>query len=190
VYIGHIGVALAARGARTRAPIALLLLAAQAPDWIALTVALFGVRDPLELWSHSVFAVAAGAAALSVAYLWRRRDSSGAALLFAAYLSHPLLDLLTGRKPPWLGAQPVGACLYHLPALDFVVEAAVLAAGWLVYYRSGRRAGTFVRGAAWWMLPALLGCQALVDGAEGIRLWHYGLTGSGCSVSTLAPGGQ
>ena len=169
---------------------ALLLFAAQAPDWIALTVAVLGVRDPLELLSHSVFAVAAGAAVLTAAYLWRSRDRAGAGLLCAVYLSHPLLDLLTGRKPPWLGAKPLGACLYHAPAFDFTVEAAVLVAGWLVYYFSMRRAETFARHAAWWMLAGLLGCQALVDGVESIRLWHYGLTGSACTVPSLAPAAE
>jgi hypothetical protein len=184
VYIGHIGVALAARGARTRVPLALLLVAAQAPDWIALAVGALGVRDPMELWSHSVFAVAAGVSALGATYLWRSRDRAGAGLLCAVYLSHPLLDLLTGRKPPWLGARPLGACLYHAPALDFGVEAAVLVVGWMVSYHSGRRVGRFATYAAWWMLAALLGCQALVDGVEGVRLWYYGQIGSPCSVSS------
>ena len=189
MYAGHVGVALAARRARTRVPLLLLVLTAQAPDWIAVSVGALGARDPGELWSHSLAAVGAGIVVVCGAYFWRRRDAAGALLLCGVYLSHPLLDLVTGRKPLWPGGTPAGACLYRAPLADFVIEALVLVIGWQVYRRSlppasSRRA----RLAPTFMLVGLLACQGLADVAQSIRLSHYPRTRQACIEYTGVEG--
>ena len=185
MYTGHIGVALAARRAATRVPLLLLVVAAQGPDWITVAVGALGVHDPGELWSHSLPAIAIGAFVVCACYLWRTKDGRGTWLLCGVYLSHPLLDLVTGRKPPWPGGTPTGACLYHTPFRDFVVEAAVLIVGWYVY-RKGLPSPTSRRArlAPWAMLGVLLACQALADVTQAYRLSLYPRTRSPCAEYT------
>jgi membrane-bound metal-dependent hydrolase YbcI (DUF457 family) len=136
MYTGHVAIALAVRGARRDLPLWVVVLAAQAPDWVELIFGGRGTRASAELWSHAFpfVLVGAGAAAIFVR-LWTR--SSGLALVtFAVYLSHPLADLVTGYKPLWLGGPPVGLQFIDRPVPDFLVQGSLCIAGWLLYRRS------------------------------------------------------
>lgn len=168
MYVGHLAVGLAAVKARPRVPLWLLLIAAQAPDWIELAFGGSRSYDPGELRSHSLPVVAALATGFALMYLVFTGDWRGGGLLIVVTLSHSVLDLVTGSKVLWPGTRPVGACLYNQPGFDFLIEAAIAVAGWGVYRTAlGRHRSSRV---AWAALLALLASQSLLDVAQEARL--------------------
>jgi hypothetical protein len=140
MFIGHVAVALAAKRVRTAVPLAALIAATFGPDVIEIT--LLGLERwrnlPTSLGSHSIPAVALGAAAVGGAYWLWRQDARGGALLCGVYASHWAADLLTGTaKPTWLGGPKLGLSLYDRPVIDFVVESGLLLAAWLFFWLGG-----------------------------------------------------
>jgi hypothetical protein len=135
VYAGHLGFALAGKGVRKDAPLWLLVLATQGCDWLQVVACM---RDPdtSALWSHSIPAVAALAVAFAVAAYLVTRNGAVALLGGAVAVSHIGADYLTGLKPTWPGGPLIGLDLYAYPGGDFLLESAVIAAGWLIYRRS------------------------------------------------------
>jgi hypothetical protein len=146
----------------------LLLVAAQAPDWLQLLLAATGRDDPNEIRSHSIPVVAIGAIVFATYYVVSARDWPGALLLLGVALTHPILDLVTGAKVLWPHTARVGACLYDRPGLDFALEAGIALAGWAAYrvILGPRRSA---RGS-WAILATLIASQFLVDGAQEARL--------------------
>lgn len=137
MYGGHVGIALAGKGYRSTVPLCLLLLATQLPDWADAAVCAAGIASPpSEMLSHSLPAVAVLSAALALLYFAVARDLAAAALVAAIVVSHAVADYATGLKPTWPGGPHVGLQLYQHPALDFILEAAVIVIGWVIYRRS------------------------------------------------------
>jgi hypothetical protein len=137
MYGGHVGIALAGKGYRSTVPLWLLLIATQLPDWTDAVVCAAGIESPpTGMLSHSLPAVAILSAVLSLVYLAVARDVAAAALVAAIVASHAVADYATGLKPTWPGGPYIGLQLYQRPALDFVLEAAVIVIGWLIYRRS------------------------------------------------------
>ena len=135
MYCGHVAFGLAARGVRPRIPFYLLLIATFGPDWVELICIAIGLT-PTALFSHSIPSVLIGAALLGVMsglYLRSRQDGL---LIAAVYLTHPLVDYLTGYKPLGFGGRFLGARLYDYPLVDWGLESAFLVLGWLIYGRS------------------------------------------------------
>lgn len=159
MYAGHAGLALLAKGARPRLPIAVLVLVAFAPDWIEwLLGAKGGVVTDAAVESHGLPSIAVGMVVVGAAALVLRRGWRDALVLVGLYGSHWLADLVTGRKPTWRGGPVLGLALYDHPALDFALEAAITALCALVYMRS---LPPERRWRAGWLAPALLiGMQA------------------------------
>jgi hypothetical protein len=136
MYTGHVAVALATRGVRRDLPLWLLVLATQACDWVELIVRPFTRRVDTEVYSHAYpFVVAAALAGAAAVWSWRR-SVSAAATVMLVYLSHPLLDYVTGDKPLWLGGPSVGLGIIQRPAVDFVVQGLVCLLGCAIYWRS------------------------------------------------------
>jgi hypothetical protein len=171
MYVGHVGLALGAKGWRPALPLAALVIAAQGPDWIDTGLTAFRITgDRAEMFSHSLPAVLI--ASLFVAgislFIWRSRQ---ALVLPAVYLLHLPADYFTGLKPLGPGLPSIGLQLYNYPAVDFVLEAIVIVAGWQLWKRSlpnDRRD----RPAAWLLLAGLLAVQAAGDVAFAIRAAH------------------
>lgn len=137
MYGGHVGIALAGKGYRQTIPLWLLIFASQLPDWADAAACASGVSSPpVEMLSHSIPAVAALAAGLSLLYYAAQRDTESAGLVALIVVSHMLADYMTGQKPTWPGGPFIGLQLYHRPAIDFIVESVVIFAGWTVYRRS------------------------------------------------------
>ena len=136
MYTGHVAVALATRGVRRDIPLWALVLAAQACDWVELVVYPFTPRTTNDVYSHAYpFVVIAAPAVAAAMWLWKR-SVSAAVTVALVYLSHPLLDYVTGYKPLWLGGPNMGLEVIQRPAADFAVQALVCVVGFAVYWRS------------------------------------------------------
>jgi hypothetical protein len=134
---GHLGIALGARRFEDTAPLWLMLLAAELPDWADAGVCLASGGGPgAEMWSHSIPAACALAAVLAGAYWLWSRSTRGALLLALLVLSHIAADFLTGVKPTWPGGPRLGVNLYAHPIADALLELLVVAAGWMLYRRT------------------------------------------------------
>jgi hypothetical protein len=137
MYGGHVGIALAGKGYRNAIPLWLLLLATQLPDWADAVACTSGTSSPpSEMLSHSLPAVAVLATVLALLYYVAARDTGSAAFVGLIVVSHMVADYATGLKPTWPGGPRIGLELYHRPAIDFALEAAVIVIGWLIYKRS------------------------------------------------------
>ncbi|HEX6965437.1 MAG TPA: hypothetical protein VF166_06530 [Gemmatimonadaceae bacterium] len=172
MYVGHLGFALGAKGARRTVPLWLLVLATQACDWGDVALLALLPRTGMgtaEMWTHSIPAVLAIAVVFAIGYLIARRDVAGAALLGGVVISHILVDYLTGLKPTWPGGPMIGLQLYDHPRWDVLLETLVIVLGWIVYLRSlpKQRAQ---RRTAWVMLGALVVLQVLAGAAFEYRL--------------------
>jgi len=137
VYTGHAGLALFAKSRSRRLSLALLVAVAFAPDWIEWAMgAKRGTDTRATMLSHSIVAVAVGATVVALLALVVRRSWREAFTLFALYVSHWLVDFLTGRKPTWPHGPVVGLGLYDHPVVDFAMEAALCVLCSLAYLRT------------------------------------------------------
>jgi hypothetical protein len=137
VYAGHIGIALGAKGIKRSVALSVLIVASQLPDWADAGLCLAGVTSATPgMLSHSFPAIGTLAVGIALAYMMTTRDTQGALFVGAVTVSHALADYVTGLKPTWAGGPTIGLQLYRYPAADFVVEAVVVCAGWLVYRAS------------------------------------------------------
>jgi hypothetical protein len=134
VYIGHVALAMAAKGVRPRIPMSVLVPVAFAPDWIQWIMVAVG-RPNREL-SHSIVSVVLGATLVALLY-WMVSGAPGdAAVVWLTYLSHWPADFITGFKPTWPGGPTVGLGIYGNPAADIIVEWSLIIVCWFIYRRS------------------------------------------------------
>lgn len=142
MIVGHLGVALAARGRWRRTPLFWLLAASVAPDAWDIVMAVARVCNPFGLYSHTVPAAALLAAvAGGFVFLATGGGATGRSAGFVAaalVLVHLPLDFITGSKLYWPGGEMLGLRLYEWPALDFAIEASLLAGGWWLLRRDPR----------------------------------------------------
>lgn len=160
---GHLGVAAALGAMRPRASLWWLLPAAIAPDLLDIAYALAGVCNPYGLYSHTVpAALLLGACLAGAAVLAGRRET--APLVLLAVLLHLPPDLLTGRKLYWPGGEMYGLMLYDHALVDFLMETAIVSAGWALLRRqpAAPRWATSVR-----TLVALVLLQGAADALRG-----------------------
>ena len=167
MYIGHVGVALAAKRARARIGLLALLLATYAPDGVDAGLCVANAYNDQAMLSHSIPAVVLLAVVGLAMYALLTRDITGGLLIAAVVLSHMVLDWVTGYKPTWPGGPMIGLQLYGRPLLDFLAEAAVILVGVMFY------APTLPTRKAIWldvamMLGALLALQVTVDIAHAM----------------------
>ena len=140
MYTGHVAFALGIRGMRDDLPLWTLILVSQTCDWVEILAYPVTPRANPDLYSHAFpFVVLGGIAAAAAVWFWKR-STRAATIALALYVSHPLLDFVTGIKPLWVGGPPVGLGFIQRPAADFVTQAAVCAFGFAVYRRSLPRA--------------------------------------------------
>jgi hypothetical protein len=156
MFIGHFGLALAAKRVAPRPSLGTLALAAQLVDGVWPVFLLLGwesvdivpgitaVTPLLFKWypyTHSLLAGVVWAALLGGSYFALRRDRNGAWWIAALVVSHWVLDFVSHRPdmPLWPGGPLVGLGLwYSLPA-TLVVEFLLFAAGVWIYARATRR---------------------------------------------------
>ncbi len=148
MYIGHYGIALAAKKAAP-IPLWLLFLAVQLPDIIAFCLVILGVeriayvggdnpfyRTAIEYvpYSHSLVLnlVYAG---LTLVLFWKLAGRTWGLVLSLLVLSHWFIDFVfqKANMPLWLDSFPVGLGLWDYPVFSFAAEILFVVVGaWLV----------------------------------------------------------
>jgi uncharacterized membrane protein YhaH (DUF805 family) len=175
VFIGHFGVAFAAKRAAPSVSLGTLFLAAQLADLVWPNLVLLGLEKvevapgntavtPLNFvsypYSHSLVALVVWAALFAgIHWLIRRRGGVVPWLLGALVLSHWILDAVSHRPdmPIVIGGGPlVGLGLWNSVAATVLVETALFLAGVALYVRATRaldRTGVY---ALWGLVAFLL----------------------------------
>jgi hypothetical protein len=174
MFVGHIGVALAAKGIAPKTSLPVLILAAVFLDvlWpIFLVAGLehariepgFTAVSPLVFYdfpySHSLLAAMAWAGAFGAAYFFFRGDSWGGKVLAALVLSHWPLDLVVHRPDLLLypgGGERYGYALWDSVGHTLLLEGTIFLVGILLYL-GATRATDDTGHYSFWSLMLLLG---------------------------------
>src|SRR5436190_292113 len=155
MFLGHFGIAFAAKKVSPRPSLGTLVLAAQLADGTWPVLLLLGVEQvrivpgittvtPLDFvsypYSHGLAADLVWAAVLAGVYWLFRRDNRGAAWIAALVLSHWVLDALSHRPdvPTWPGGPVIGAGLWYSLPLTLIAEFGLFAAGVRIYSKATR----------------------------------------------------
>ncbi len=172
MFIGHFGVALAAKRLAPKTSLALLVFAAEFLDLIWPIFLLLGFEhvrvvpgitrvQPFDFYdypfSHSLTMVLRWALAVGLIYFLVRRYMRGAWVLAALVVSHWVLDFIVHRPdlPLWPGGPKVGLGLWNSWPGSISVELLLFGAGlWL--YLNATRVSDRVGSWAIWTLIALL----------------------------------
>jgi len=197
MFIGHIGVALAAKKVAPKVSLGTLVIAAQFVDLLWPFFLLIGVEHvrispgitaftPLDFYdypiSHSLVTGVGWGIVLGFVYYRFRRSLRDAFILGACVLSHWVLDFISHR--PDMPIVPgvnlyVGLGLWNSVPATIVVEAAIFGTGVLLYLRATSaldRTGTY----AFWSFIVFL-----------IAAWVANMVGGAPpSVGAIAWGGQ
>jgi hypothetical protein len=154
VFIGHFGVALAAKKVAPRTSLGTLVMAAQFVDLLWPVFLLLGVErviiapgttavTPLDFifypFSHSLLADLGWACLFAGIYKTVKRDSRGAACLWFVLISHWLLDALSHLPdlPLYPGSSTyVGLGLWNSRAWTIILECAIFAFGARIYAKA------------------------------------------------------
>lgn len=136
MFMGHLGIALGAKGFRKDVSLIPLCLAAVAPDLIDFAMEGSGHPKGAGLWTHSLAAMVCYAVAVFAICIFFTHDGEAAALLGSVAASHVLVDLITSRMVLWPGGPPLGLHLYLHRWADLLLESAVVLGGWGWYLRT------------------------------------------------------
>jgi membrane-bound metal-dependent hydrolase YbcI (DUF457 family) len=172
MFLGHFGLAFAAKRVAPRPSLGTLILAAELADVTCAALLLVGIEKvkivpgittvtPLAFvyfpYTHSLVADIIWAALFAGGYWLWRRDNRGAGWIAALVLSHWVLDALSHRPdmPTWPGGPIVGAGLWHSLPLTLIAEFGLFAVGvWI--YATATRARDRLGSALLWTFVATL----------------------------------
>jgi membrane-bound metal-dependent hydrolase YbcI (DUF457 family) len=170
MFIGHYGIAFAAKRAAPRTSLGTLAFAAQFLDelWpILLLVGVERVRVVPGLmsasafdfvwypWSHSLLTAAVWGGIMGGIYFLRTRYGRGAWVLAAVVVSHWILDAPMHRPdlPLWPGSSIlVGGGLWNSKRLTLLIDGGVFLGGLVIYLRTTRSRNAIGR----WALAAMV----------------------------------
>jgi hypothetical protein len=172
VFIGHYGLALAAKRAAPRASLGTLIMAAQLVDLIWPVMMLVGVEhvrivpnaNPfLRLsfdsypWTHSLLMGIVWALVLGGGYAAMRGDRASGVIVGLLVASHWVLDWITHVPdlPLYPGGARVGLGLWRSMIATMVVEAVIFVVGVAVYARVTRAVDRTGRWALWGFVALL-----------------------------------
>jgi membrane-bound metal-dependent hydrolase YbcI (DUF457 family) len=175
MFVGHFGVALAAKRLAPRASLGILLAAALLLDLAWPVLVLAGVErvridpgntafTPLDFahypWSHSALAAALWSAAFALVLWAAARDRAAAITAGLLVASHWVLDLVSHRPdlPLWPGGPKVGLGLWGSVPATLAVEGAIFAGGVWLYVAVTRARDGIGR----WALAGLVALLALL----------------------------
>jgi membrane-bound metal-dependent hydrolase YbcI (DUF457 family) len=172
MFLGHYGVALAAKRVAPRVSLGVLVAAAQLADLVWPVTLLLGVEririNPTDNpflniafesypWTHSLLAAVVWGTLAALAYRAFRGSGGGSIVVGLVVVSHWLLDWITHVPdlPLYPGGPLVGLGLWRSPTATIIVETIVFLAGLAAYVRFTRaldRTGTWTL----WAFVALL----------------------------------
>jgi hypothetical protein len=174
MFLGHYGLALAAKRAAPRTSLGALTFAAQFLDELWPILLLLGVEQvkivpglmamsPLEFvyypYSHSLLMAMIWGALIGVVYNLLRRYGRGAWVMAALVVSHWMLDLPMHRPDLalWPGASSpkFGWGLWNSVVLTYLIEFVIYVAG-LSFYRLGTRARDRIGSWGFWIYALVL----------------------------------
>jgi membrane-bound metal-dependent hydrolase YbcI (DUF457 family) len=153
MFVGHFAAGMIGKRAAPAVSLGTMLLAAMFADVLFCLFLLGGVEhvaiqpgitavNPLDLYdipySHSLLLDFVWAAALAGIYFWRRGDRRGTAVIFAAVLSHWLLDWVSHRPDMPLApgvSRTFGLGLWDSVGATFAVEGALWVISIVLYAR-------------------------------------------------------
>lgn len=155
MFLGHFGVALAAKKVAPKTSLGLLVLAAQFADLLWPIFLLLGWEQvrivpgvtrltPLDFisypWSHSLAAEIVLGIALGLLYFAMRRNGRGAIVVGACVPTHWMLDFVVHRPdlPLVPGGERYGLGLWNSLPATLIVELAFYGAGIAIYLGSTR----------------------------------------------------
>jgi hypothetical protein len=174
MFLGHYGVAFAAKRAAPRASLGTLAFAAQFLDELWPVLLLLGIEQvrivpglmaasPLDFVSypisHSLLMAALWGALLGGLYYAARRYRRGAWVVGAAVLSHWLLDLPMHRPdlPLWPGSPVrVGLGLWSSVPLTLLLDGGLFVVGLALYLRATRARDRIGSWGLWAMVALLV----------------------------------
>lgn len=179
MFVGHFGVAFAAKRLAPRTSLGVLVAAAAFLDLVWPVLVLAGVEQvridpgntaftPLDFvhypWTHSALLAAVWSLAFGGAVWAAARDRAGAVVGGLLVASHWVLDLVSHRPdlPLWPGGPKVGLGLWSSIVGTLAVEGSIFVAGVAIYLRATRardRVGRWAFGG----LVALLAAAYLSD---------------------------
>ena len=173
MFLGHFGVALAAKEVAPKASLGTLVFAAQFADMLWPLLLLAGVEQvrivpglmaasPFDFTSypvsHSLVAQLGWGAILGVIYFLIKRDGRTALIVGSLVPTHWVLDFIAHRPdmPIYPGGAKYGLGMWNSLPVTIVVEYAAFAAG-IAIYLSITRAKDRTANLALWSLLGLLG---------------------------------
>ncbi len=173
MFVGHFGVAFAAKRLAPRQSLATLVAASALVDLVWPLLVLAGVEEvridpgntaftPLDFvyypWTHSALLAAVWSGLFGAAVLAWTRDRGGALVAGLLVFSHWVLDLVSHRPdlPLWPGGPRVGLGLWNSVPATLVVELALFATGLVLYVRATRALDRIGRWGFWGMATLLL----------------------------------
>jgi hypothetical protein len=144
---------------RPRIPLAWFVAAALLCDLSSACLGLLGIQDAGIVYSHGLPQVVVAGVLLGTCVRRRYGDSMAGLAVGATVLSHLPADYVTStRLAVWAGGPQIGLRVYQHPVADFLVEGALVTAGWITYRRA-TRGDTLRAWPQWAMLAALLAFQ-------------------------------
>jgi hypothetical protein len=173
LFLGHFGVAFAAKKATPKISLGMLVFAAQFADLLWPLLLLAGIEkvhivpgllpaSPFDFTSypisHSLIAQLGWGALLSLIYFAIKRDAKSALLLGTLVPTHWVLDFVAHRPdmPIYPGGAKFGLGMWQSVPLTISVEYVLFAAGIALYLNATRATGASGKWA-FWSLVALLG---------------------------------
>jgi hypothetical protein len=173
MFIGHFGVALAAKKVAPRTSLGTLILGAQFLDLLWPIFLLFGIEhvqivpgitkvSPFDFTdypvSHSLLMVLVWSVLVGGIYYALRRYARGARIVGLCVLSHWVLDFIVHRPdlPLWPGGPRLGLGLWNSWAGSVAAEILIFGAGLWVYVRSTRARDNVGRHGLWSLIIFLL----------------------------------
>ncbi len=202
MFLGHYGVAFAAKRAAPRSSLGVLVFAGEFLDELWPILLLLGIEqveivpgytttNPLKFtyypYSHSLLMAIVWGIIIGGLYLAFRKYARGASVIALLVVSHWFLDLPMHAKdlPLWPGetSAKYGWGLWNIPALTNIIELTIFLAGVSVYTRMTRpldRIGRF----GWWIYAVVLVLVYFASGGpppQASARWRGARWRSGCS---------